>query len=108
MTLSDLLAKLNAAEVNNITVPITANIGGTFTSPNITTDLASSASNVSKQLIEVQKQKLLGKGKDKINGLLGGLLGGSSNSSNPNATVTDSTKTNTEDTIKNGVKSIRL
>ncbi len=103
-----LIGKINDAEVEKISIPVTANIDGTFTSPNITTDLTSGVSNLTKQLIEIQKQKLIGQGQDKVNDLLGGLLGGNSNSTKTDSTKTktDSTKTNPNDKIKEGVQSI--
>lgn len=100
-----LIGKINDNDVNKISIPVTASIGGTFSSPKITTDLTSGVSNLTKQLVEIEKQKLIGKGKDKVNDLLGGLLGGNSNSTKTDSTKTktDSTKTNSEDTIKDGV-----
>ena len=55
-----LIGKINDPEVEKITIPVTANINGNFTSPNISTDLTSGVSNLTNQLIEIQKQKLLG------------------------------------------------
>jgi hypothetical protein len=104
-----LIGKINDNDVNKISIPITATIGGTFTSPNITTDLTSGVSNLTKQLIEIQKQKLIGEGQDKATDLLGGLLGGHSNGTKTDSTNTkaDGTKTtSTEDHLKEGVKSI--
>lgn len=104
-----LIGQINDDEVNNLTVPITANIGGTFTSPNIKTDLTSGVSSLTQQLIEIEKQKLIGKGKDKVNDLLSGIIGGNTNTS----TKTDSTTTKdnsniktTEDKVKEGVGNI--
>jgi len=108
-----LIGKINDDEVNKISIPVTASIGGTFSSPQIKTDLTSGVSNLTKQLVEIEKQKLIGKGKDKITDLLGGVLGGNKNGtktdsiSQPVGIKTDSTKTNTpEDNVKEGVKSI--
>lgn len=103
-----LIGKINDSEVEKISIPVIANIGGTFTSPNITTDLTSGVSSLTKQLIEIQKQKLIGKGKDKVKDILGGLLGGNSNSAQNDSTKTktESTKTNTSDTIKEGLNSV--
>lgn len=106
---NQLIGKINNNEVNKLTVPVTANIGGTFTSPNIKTDLTSGVSNLTKQLIEIEKQKLINTGKDKVTDLIGGLLGG-----NTNTTKTDSTSTETqqttaetaEDKVKEGVGNI--
>ncbi|WP_430467380.1 AsmA-like C-terminal region-containing protein [Winogradskyella ouciana] len=101
-----LIGKINDPEVNNISIPVTANINGSVSSPNISTDLTSGVSNLTKQLIEIEKQKLIGKGKDKINDLLGGVLGGNSNTTKTDSTTvkTDSSKTDPKDKIKEGVK----
>ena len=100
-----LIGKINDLDVNKITIPVTAKIGGTFTQPNITTDLTSAASNLTKQLIDIQKQKLLNKGEDKINDLLGGLLEGNKKTPTDSVKV-DSTKTTSKDNLKEGVKNI--
>merc|ERR1712146_542340 len=85
----------------------TANIGGTFSSPAITTDLTSGVSNLTKQLVEIQKQKLIGKGKDKINDLLGNVLGGNNSTKTDSTTIkTDSTKKDPKDAIKEGVGNV--
>ena len=102
-----LIGQINDDEVNNISIPVTANIGGTFTSPAITTDLTSGVSNLTKQLVEVQKQKLVGKGKDKINDLLGNVLGGNDDAKTDSTTIkTDSTKKDPKDAIKEGVGNV--
>ncbi|WP_439151916.1 AsmA family protein [Winogradskyella sp.] len=104
-----LIGQINDPRVNKMTIPVTANISGTFSSPNITTDLTSGISNLTNQLVEIQKQKLIGKGKDKLNELLGGALGGNSNTTKTDSTTTktDSTKTSTtEDKVKEGVKDV--
>ncbi|WP_179335627.1 AsmA-like C-terminal region-containing protein [Winogradskyella costae] len=103
-----LIGKINDNEVNKLTVPITANIGGTFTSPNIKTDLTSGVSNLTKQLVEIEKQKLIGQGKDKITDLLGGILGGNSatKTDSTKTTVADSTKQTNQDKVKEGVSNI--
>lgn len=99
-----LIGKINDPEVNKITIPVTANIDGTFSNPNIKTDLTSGISNLTKQLVEIEKQKLIGKGKDKINDLLGGVLGGKTTPKDSTTTKTDSTKKDPTDKIKEGVK----
>lgn len=71
-----LIGQINDNEVNNISVPVTAEIKGTFSQPQVTTDLSESITTLSQQLIEIQKQKLLNSSTDKITDLLGGLLGG--------------------------------
>ena len=103
---NQLIGKINDDEVNNITIPVTANIGGTFTNPQVKTDLTSGVSNLTKQLVEIEKQKIIGQGKDKIKDLLGGLSGNNTDTK----TETDTTKTNTtttkKDEVKEGVKNV--
>ncbi|WP_225036935.1 AsmA-like C-terminal region-containing protein [Winogradskyella sp. SM1960] len=105
-----LIGKIDDNEVNNLTVPVTANIGGTFASPNIKTDLTSGVTNLTKQLIEIEKQKLIGQGKDKVKDLLSGLAGENDNTTKTDSTATmtkaDSTKQENKDKIKEGVGNI--
>lgn len=90
---NQLIGKINTEEAKNITIPVTANIGGTFLSPDVKTDLTSGVSNLTKQLIEIEKQKLLNEGKDKVTNMLGDLIGG-------NQTKTDSLKNEQNNAIK--------
>ncbi len=104
-----LIGKINDNEVNKITIPVTANITGSYTSPKVSTDLTSGVSNLTKQLIEIEKQKLLNSGKDKVNDLLGNLLGGDKNTTNEttkDSTATKTDTTTTKDPVKEGVKSL--
>tara|TARA_R110002049_G_scaffold293731_1_gene478944 strand:+ start:23174 stop:25846 length:2673 start_codon:yes stop_codon:yes gene_type:complete len=94
-----LIGKINDTEVNNITIPITANIGGSFTSPSVKTDLTSGVTNLTKQLIEIEKQKLLSQGKDKVKDLIGNMIGG-------NKTKTDSIKQEQNNSVQNVLKDI--
>ena len=102
---NQLLGKINDPEVNTISIPVTANITGSYTNPNIKTDLSSGVSKLTQQLIEIEKQKLINKGTDKVTDLLGGLLGGkdSKKASDSTQTKVDSTKT---DPLKEGVNNI--
>ena len=94
-----LIGKINDSEVNKITIPITANIGGSYTSPTVKTDLTSGISNLTKQLIEIEKQKLLNQGKDKVKGLIGDVIGG-------NKTKTDSVKQQQNNAVKDVLNDI--
>ncbi|MEJ2112916.1 MAG: AsmA-like C-terminal region-containing protein [Flavobacteriaceae bacterium] len=85
-----LISKINDNEVTKISIPITADITGSFTNPKITTDLSSGVSKLTKQLIEIEKQKLLNSGTVKIKELLGGLSGINNDSKN-DTTKKDST-----------------
>ncbi|QCX01143.1 AsmA family protein [Aggregatimonas sangjinii] len=82
---NNLIAKIGEEELKDLTIPVTANIGGGYTSPQVTTDMTSGVKSLTNQLVEVQKQKLLNKGKDKAADLLKGVLSGNSKA--------DSTKT---------------
>ncbi|CAM1364375.1 AsmA-like C-terminal region [Tenacibaculum sediminilitoris] len=63
-----LLSKLSAKDQQNITVPVTASIAGNMTNPSVKTDLSSSVTKLSQQLVQQQKDKL-------VNNTIGGLLG---------------------------------
>lgn len=102
-----LIGKINDPKVNKISIPVTANLVGSFTNPDVKTDLTSGVKNLTKQLVDIEKQKLIGKGKDKVNDLIGGILG------DKNKKTTDSTetkgnpiKTKPKDQVKEGVKDI--
>ncbi|MCT4628849.1 AsmA-like C-terminal region-containing protein [Winogradskyella sp.] len=102
-----LIGQINDDEVNNIAVPVTANIDGTFSSPKITTDLTSGISNLTQQLVEIQKQKMIGKGKDKINDLLSDVLGGNTNSTKTDSTGSaNNTNEDPKDVIKESVGNV--
>jgi hypothetical protein len=93
-----LLAKIDDSSLEGLTIPVTANISGMYNSPQVRTDLTSGVKNLSSQLIEIEKQKLIGKGKDKAKDLLGGLLGGN------NGDTQDSTKV--EDPLTKGAMDV--
>ncbi|MCK8482189.1 AsmA-like C-terminal region-containing protein [Psychroserpens algicola] len=101
-----LIGKINDPEVNKITIPVTANITGTYSSPKVQTDLTSGVSNLTKQLIEIEKQKLLDKGKDKVSDILGGILGGTKNETTKDSTSVKTDTTKTSDPLKEGVKDL--
>ncbi len=120
--INQLIGKIGTEEAKNISIPVTANIGGTYTSPTVKTDLTSGISNLTKQLIEIEKQKLLNQGKDKVKDLIGDVIGGNKTKTDSlkkeqnntvkdvlggiiggNKTPSDSTKTNTTDAVKNAL-----
>lgn len=90
---NDLIAKINTDEANKLTIPVTASIGGSFLSPTVSTDLSSGFAHLTKQLIEIQKQKFINQGKDQIKDVLGGLFGG-------NKSKEDSTSTEAKNPVK--------
>ncbi|WP_375239711.1 AsmA-like C-terminal region-containing protein, partial [Aurantibacter sp.] len=88
-----LIGKINDPEVNNISIPVTANITGNLLKPDVKTDLSSGVKNLTSQLIEIQKQKLIGQGTDQIKDLLGNVLGEDTNDS-ANDTITNNSSSN--------------
>jgi len=96
---TSLLSKIDSEDANNITIPVTANIGGSYTSPTVKTDLTSGVSNLTKQLVEIEKQKLLNTGKEKVTDLISGVISG-------NKTETDSTKTEQTNAVKEALGGI--
>lgn len=93
---NNLIARIDDKSLNKMTVPVTANIGGQYSSPTVTTDLTSGVQKLTAELIEVQKQKLLAQGTDKAKELIGGILGS-------NTAKKDSLKeeNSTSDDVKN-------
>lgn len=83
---NNLIAQMNDESLKNLTIPVTANIGGAYTSPNVTTDLTSGVKKVTAQLVEIKKQQLVNKGKDTAKNLIGGLF-------EKDSAQTDSSKT---------------
>ncbi len=71
-----LLAQIGEEDLENLTIPVVANIGGNYSSPNVTTDLTSGLKSLTSKLVEIQKQKLVNKGKDKVKDLIGDAIGG--------------------------------
>ncbi len=71
-----LLSQIGEDDLENLTIPVIANIGGNYSSPNVTTDLTSGMKSLTSKLVEIQKQKLVNKGKDKVKDLIGDALGG--------------------------------
>ncbi len=81
-----LIARIDDRALTDLTIPVTANIGGLYSSPTVTTDLTSGIKNLTTQLIEIEKQKLIGQGKDKANELIGNILSGKSSGKDSTAT----------------------
>lgn len=115
---SGLLSKLSEEDVKDVKVPVIASIGGTVLKPQVKTDMKQSVKNLSNQLIQIQKNKLLGQGTEAasdalgdiigddaggaVGDVLGGLLGGGNNNTIPK----DSIKNNSNNSIESGVKNV--
>ncbi len=87
-----LIAKLSPADAKKVeNVPVNATIGGSFTTPKITTDVKQATTNLVNNLVKQQKENLTNKGKDALNSVI-------SNATKPK---TDSTKTDVKTNVKN-------
>ena len=71
---NSLIAKIDEQELENLTIPVVASIGGVYTDPEVNTDLSSGVKNLTTKLVEIQKQKFINQGKDKASDLIGGIL----------------------------------
>ncbi|GGH41192.1 membrane protein [Mangrovimonas yunxiaonensis] len=100
-----LIGKINDNNVNNIAIPVTANIGGSFSNPSVQTDLSSAVTNLTNQLIEIEKKKLLNQGSNAIKDLLGGIGNTQQQDQETTSTSTDTTKTNSN-AVEEGVKDL--
>ena len=81
---NNLIAKLSPADAQKVeSIPINAILGGSFSSPKITTDVKQATTNLVNNLVKQQKDKLVTGGKDALSGII-------SNATKPK---TDTTKT---------------
>ena len=87
-----LIGQINDPKVNEITIPVTANITGGLLQPEVNTDLSSGVKSLTSQLIEIKKKQLIGQGTEGLTNLLGNALGGnnSTDNSSENGTETNS------------------
>ncbi|WP_298502111.1 AsmA-like C-terminal region-containing protein [uncultured Maribacter sp.] len=73
---TNLIAKINDDSLEDLTIPVIANISGLYASPKISTDMTSGVKNLTSKLIDIQKQKLINQGKNKAKDLLFDVLEG--------------------------------
>ena len=104
---NSLLAKLEEDDTKNMTVPVTAAIGGNYTNPTINSNLSTAVTSLTKQLVDKQKQKLIGKGTDEVKNVLGDLLGGkkeedTNETKDPETVKKDSIKAKNQEEIIKG------
>ncbi len=92
-----LIAKIDEKELENLTIPVIANIGGNYSNPEVTTDMTTSVKALGSKLVEIQKQKMMNQGKQKAKDLLGNVLGGNKSEKN---------STKNEDPVNDAVKDV--
>ncbi len=85
---NNLIARIDDQQLKNLTIPVVATMKGTYANPQVSTDLAGGVKQLTARLVEIEKQKLIGKGTDKAKDLIGGLITGKKDST---ATKKDST-----------------
>ncbi|MEL1239478.1 AsmA-like C-terminal region-containing protein [Flavobacterium flavipallidum] len=96
-----LISKLSAADAQKLeNIPINAILGGTFSKPKITTDLKAAATNLTNQLIQQQKQKLVSKG----NAALTDIINKNKKAGDTTKTVIPTTKAEVQTKAKEEVK----
>lgn len=97
---NSLIAKLSPADAAKIeNIPVTALLGGSFSSPKISTDLKQSTTKLVNQLVQQQKQKLINQGTSALTNLI------DKNTKPSDTTKTKTTeKPKTEDVVKDKVK----
>ena len=101
---TSLLTKLTPADQQKIeSVPVTANLTGNFSNPNIKTDLKQATTNLATQIAKMQKEKLINQGTSALTDLFNG-----TKNNTEGTTPTDSIKTTTtpKESVKNEVKNV--
>ena len=94
---NNLIAKLSPADAQKVeSVPINAILGGSFSSPKITTDVKQATTNLVNNLVKQQKDKLVTGGKDALSGII-------SNATKPK---TDTTKTDVKKDVQTKANSL--
>ncbi|NMH25378.1 AsmA-like C-terminal region-containing protein [Flavobacterium solisilvae] len=94
---NNLIAKLSPADAQKVeSIPINAILGGSFSSPKITTDVKQATTNLVNNLVKQQKDKLVTGGKDALSGII-------SNATKPK---TDTTKTDVKKDVQTKANSL--
>lgn len=102
-----LLSSLNSTDTGKISVPVKANLTGSFNNPKISTDIKQSVTSLTQQLIQQQKEKLIGKGTDKLKDLIGNSIGNKNDSTKTNVPATkEEVKEQVKETAKEKAKDI--
>lgn len=100
---TNLVAKLTPADQKQITsIPVTGLMTGNFTQPKFNSDLKQSTTNLTTQLVKMQKDKLVNQGTSALSNLINGTKG--NNSGTTTATDTTKTKSTPKEEIKNTIK----
>lgn len=69
-----LLSSINDPDLGEIHIPVIAQVGGSYDKPTLKSDVKSQTRVLTDQLVEIQKQKYLNQGKNKLNEIVGDVL----------------------------------
>ena len=103
---SSMLAKLDDSDTQNLTVPVTATIGGNYSNPNISTNLTTAVTSLTKQLVDKQKDKLVEKGKDEVKDRLTDIINRNTKSGDSTTVKKDSVKATQQEAVKDAAKDL--
>ncbi len=70
------LSKLRASEIEDLTVPVPVSFTGTMSKPNVNVGIQTAITNLTSQIVEIQKQRLKQKGEDALGGAIDDLTAG--------------------------------
>jgi hypothetical protein len=98
---NNLIAKLTPADQKQITsIPVTGLMTGNFSQPKFNSDLKQSTTNLTTQLVKMQKDKLVNQGTSALGNLINGTKANTSGSGTSTATDTTKTKPTPKEEIK--------
>jgi hypothetical protein len=73
---AQLLSKLESKEIESITVPVPVRLSGSMNAPNVNVDLQGAVTNLTNQIVAIQKQKLKDRGESALGGAIDDLTSG--------------------------------
>jgi hypothetical protein len=97
---ASLLSKLQASDIEGLSVPIPVRFSGSFAKPNVQVNLEAAVTNLTNQIVEIQKQRLKEKGQDALGGAIQDITAGK----NPLSGIKDILKGNKPATDTSAVK----
>lgn len=106
------LSQLTAQERDGLHVEVPVSLAGSFNAPKVNVNTQSAISNLTTQIVEIQKQKIKDKAGNTVNDILSSVLGvkkdtvNDSTSIDPTTTTQNSTSSKPEDVVKDAAKDI--
>lgn len=96
---SNLLSKLTATEKENLSAHVPVTLSGNFTKPTVKLDLKNAVTDLTNQIIEIQKNRLIEEGTGQLTDILSDVLGGNKDKPKGDSTTTD-TKPKADEVVK--------